>query len=111
MAEDSGTLTIPFAVLLGNDRAGPSNENGQSLMVIAVDSALGGSVSISGTDVLFTTAANFHGAAGFHYTLQDNGTTNGSNDFRTSNAMARLSVTSVNDPPRVSLTNTITTLA
>jgi uncharacterized repeat protein (TIGR01451 family) len=99
IAEDSGVRTIPFATLTGNDSAGPANESGQSLTIIAVGNAIGGSVSISGTDVLFTPTANYNGPASFDYTVQDNGTTNGSPAPLTDTGSVSFTITAVNDPP------------
>src|SRR5207244_3446775 len=81
-AEDAGVRTIGFATLLANDLPGPANESGQTLTITAAGNAVGGSVSLSGTDVLFTPAADFNGTASFVYTLQDNGTTAGVGDFK-----------------------------
>src|SRR5438552_9483755 len=90
---------IPFATLLANDLRGPANESGQTLTIIAVDSAVGGTVALSGTDVTFTPAADFNGTASFRYTVQDNGTTNGVADPKTSTAIVRFTITEVNDAP------------
>lgn len=83
IAEDSGNRTISFASLTGNDDTGPANESGQSLTITSVGTAVGGSVSIVGTNVIFAPTLNFNGAASFDYTVQDNGTTNGVADFKT----------------------------
>ncbi len=99
IAEDSGNRTISFATLLGNDSTGPTNENGQALTIINVGSAVGGSVSIVGSDVIFSPTLNFNGPASFVYTLRDNGTTNGGNDFKTATATASFTITEVNDSP------------
>ncbi len=99
IAEDSGNRTISFASLLGNDSTGPTNESGQALTVTNVGSAVGGSVSIVGSNVIFSPTLNFNGAASFVYTLRDNGTTNGSNDFKTATATAIFTITEVNDSP------------
>jgi hypothetical protein len=99
VAEDSGQRTISFASLLGNDTNGPANESGQTLTITAVSNAIGGTVSISGTDVLFTPTANFNGTASFDYTVQDNGTTNGSADPKTDLGSVSFTVTAVNDAP------------
>src|SRR5207245_2927889 len=68
VAEDSGARLIPVATLLGNDLRGPANEGGQALSIITVDGASGGTFALSGTDVIFTPAADFNGAASFRYT-------------------------------------------
>jgi uncharacterized delta-60 repeat protein len=99
VAEDSGARTIPFATLLANDQAGPPNESGQSLTITAVGSATGGMVSVVGTDVIFTPAADFTGAASFSYTLADDGTTNDAADPRTATATVSFNITAVNDAP------------
>jgi autotransporter-associated beta strand protein len=99
IAEDSGTRTIPFATLLANDSAGPANESGQSLTIVSVGGAVGGAVAISGTDVLFTPAPDYNGPASFTYTVQDNGTTNGTADPKTASATASFMITAVNDVP------------
>ena len=97
VAEDSGQRTISFASLLGNDSKGPSDESGQALTITAVNNAVGGSVSISGTDVLFTPNANFNGVASFDYTVSDNGTTSGTNDFKSDIGTVSFTVTEGND--------------
>ncbi|WP_052130209.1 S-layer homology domain-containing protein [Ureibacillus sinduriensis] len=71
--EDSGERVIPLADLLANDTAGPSNENGQELTIETVNLPIGGTVRLEGTNVVFTTAPNFSGNAGFSYILKDNG--------------------------------------
>src|SRR5204863_382901 len=63
IAEDSGARTISFASLLANDSKGPANESAQTLTITAVAQTVGGSASISGTDVLFTPAADYNGPA------------------------------------------------
>jgi hypothetical protein len=97
--EDSGVRTISFAALTGNDSAGPTNESGQALAITSVTVIAGGTVSISGTDVLFTPALNFNGAASFTYVVQDNGTTNGVSAPLTSTATVSFTITPVNDAP------------
>ncbi len=99
VAEDSGVRTISFASLLGNDSKGPTNESGQTLTITAVSSPMGGTVVINGSNVEFTPTADFNGAASFTYTLQDNGTTNGAADFKTSTANVNFTITEVNDAP------------
>ncbi len=87
-----GTRTIAHATLLANDIRGPLNENPQTLTLIAVGSALpvGATVSISGSNVLYTPPLGYSGPASFVYTLEDNGTTNGVADPLTSTATANL---------------------
>lgn len=96
----SGPRSIPFAVLTGNDLRGPANESGQALTIISVDNPVGGTVAIVGTSVVFTPAPGFIGTARFTYTLQDDGTTDGVPDPRTSTATVSFAV--VPKPPVVS---------
>ena len=95
--EDAGT-TIAAATLLANDTAGP-NEAAQTLTIIGVANATNGTVSLSGTDVIFTPAADYYGVATFEYTITDNGTTNGTGDPKTSTGTVSVTVTEVNDTP------------
>lgn len=97
--EDSGVRTISFATLLGNDGMGPTNESNQSLTIVGVNSAVGGTVSISGSNVRFSPTANFHGTASFSYVLQDDGTSFGVSDPQTSSAVASFPIIEVNDAP------------
>jgi hypothetical protein len=98
--EDSGNRTIAFATLLaGATPGGGSDEAGQTLSVQGVTSGTGGTVAISGTDVIFTPQANFHGTASFSYTVADNGTTNGLADPKTRTVVVNFPVNPVNDAP------------
>src|SRR4029453_2034861 len=97
--EDSGPRTIPFAALLLNDRAGPTNENDQALNIISVANPVGGGVSVVGGAVIFTPFANFTGDASFVCTVQDNGTTAGASDFKTAAATVRFFISPMNDFP------------
>src|SRR5258706_458464 len=100
VTEDSGDRTIPFAVLTANDSKGAANESGQTLIVKTVGNAVGGEVSIVGGNVIFTPTANYYGGASFVYTVEDNGTTNGAADPKTSApAVVRFNVTEVDDAP------------
>jgi hypothetical protein len=99
IAEDSGPRTNSVASLLANDSKGPANESGQTLTIINVGSAVGGTVSLIGANVVFTPTADFNGPASYGYTLQDNGTTAGVNDFKTSTATVSFTISEVNDPP------------
>ncbi|MBI3851739.1 MAG: tandem-95 repeat protein [Verrucomicrobia bacterium] len=106
IAEDSGPRTNSIASLVANDSKGPPNESGENLTITAVSSAVGGTVSISGTDVVFTPATNYNGPASFVYTLRDNGQSGSplTNDFKTSTATVSFSITPVNDGPVVTVT-------
>ena len=98
VAEDSGTRTISFAALTGNDSDGDP-EVVQTLTITAVSNAVGGSVAIVGGQVEFTPTADFNGTASFDYTVQDNGQTNGADDFKTDTGSVSFAVTAVNDAP------------
>ena len=102
VAEDSGPRTIPFSTLTANDSKGPANESGQSLVVKTVSNAVGGTVSIVGGNVVFAPAADFNGPAGFDYTIEDSGTTNGVVDPKTSGtATVSFNITPQADAPSV----------
>ncbi len=107
--EDSAVRTISFASLVANDSTGPANESTQTLVVASVANPVGGTVQISGTDVLFTPAADFNGAASFTYKITDNGTTNAVSDPQTSTASATVSFTvnAVNDAPVITAPATL----
>ncbi len=107
--EDSGQFAIPFTTLLGNDNKGPSNENGQTLTITTVGSAVGGAATLdtSNLQVLFTPASDFNGAASFQYTVQDNGTTSGSPDPKTDTATASFTINAVNDPVSATAPSTV----
>src|SRR6187401_2525750 len=77
--EDSVQI-VPISVFLSNDFPGPTNESHQSLTLIAVGGAVGGTVRIEGTNVVAVLATNFNGPGQFIYTVQDNGTTDGQPD-------------------------------
>ncbi|HWC62145.1 MAG TPA: lamin tail domain-containing protein, partial [Rhizomicrobium sp.] len=99
IAEDSGARSISFSSLLGNDKAGPANESAQALTIIAVGNAVGGSVAIQGSNVIFTPTADYNGPASFDYTVQDNGTSYGVSHFLTDVGTASFAITPVNDLP------------
>ena len=97
VSDDSGVRIISFASLLGNDSKGPANESGQTLTITALSNVVGGTAVINGTNIEFTPAANFNGTASFDYTVQDNGQTNGADDFKTDTGSVSFAVTAVND--------------
>src|SRR2546421_6826607 len=65
----------------------------------AVGSPVGGTVSFDATNVHFTPAADFNGAASFQYTITDNGTTNSSPDPKSSTATVSFNVIEVSNAP------------
>lgn len=106
---NSGTRTNSFASLLANDSKGPANESAQTLTITSVGSAVGGVVNLVGTNVLFTPTLNYTGPASYVYTLQDNGTTAGVNDFKTDTATASFNILPV--APGITCPGNITTNA
>ncbi len=98
ITEDSGPYSIPLALLASNDSAGPGPEASQTLTVISVGSAVGGTVSIVASNVIFTPTLDFSGPASFQYTVRDNGQTNGVDDFKTATATASFTITDIVDP-------------
>ncbi|WP_425617172.1 beta strand repeat-containing protein [Anatilimnocola sp. NA78] len=106
--EGSAAQTISIASLLANDSTGPADENGQMLTLTNVTAGAGGTVSISGTDVIFTPNTDFNGTATFSYTITDDGTSNGAADPKTATGTVSIPVSAVNDAP-VAVNDTIST--
>jgi hypothetical protein len=77
-------VTVPFAFLLANDVAGPFNENGQTLTIVAANPGADthGTVTVGSGAVTYTPDAGFTGTGVLGYTLCDNGTTKGQPDAR-----------------------------
>ena len=75
-------------------------ERGEGFRIIATGNLLNGaSANIVNTTVEFQPSPDFNGTAGFDYTIQDDGTTNGGNDFLTDVGQVRFTITPQNDPP------------
>jgi hypothetical protein len=84
----------------GNDSAGPTNESGQTLTVTSARMLTGnGSVAVANGVITYTPALNDNGQATFEYTVQDNGTTAGANDFLSATGVVTVTITEVNDDP------------
>lgn len=79
---EGGSYVIDVSTLLANDSAGPLNDDGQTLTITNVSNAVGGSASIVGSTIVFTPTANFSGQASFDYSVRDNGTSFGLDDFK-----------------------------
>jgi Ca2+-binding RTX toxin-like protein len=60
--------TIDIATLLANDT---DDDKGDILRLVAVDGAVGGSISIQGDRIVFDAEDNFTGTASFNYTIED----------------------------------------
>ncbi|WP_052417262.1 retention module-containing protein [Cellvibrio mixtus] len=63
----NGTLSIPVSTLLAND----SDPEGYVLTIASVQEAVNGTVSLSGSHVIFTPTTGFEGVARFTYTVAD----------------------------------------
>jgi len=94
--EDTPT-TIAGSTLLAND----SDPDGDTLSIISAQAATHGTVSLVGSNILFTPTANYNGPASFTYTISDG---HGS----TSTATVHLNVSAVNDLP-VAMPDTLVT--
>jgi len=89
-AEDNA-VTITAASLTGND----TDIEGQSLSVAEVTAATHGTVALVGGVVTFTPALDFHGDAGFDYTVSDGGDSDAGH--------VTVTVAAVNDLPIVAV--------
>lgn len=96
--EDTDAFTTPIASLLQNDSAG-EGETAQSLSLSAISNTVGGSVTVEGSSVRFAPDPDYFGPAGYTYTVEDDGTTNGQPDPKTTDATVSFSISEVNDPP------------
>ncbi len=95
VAFKDNALTIGVSTLLTNDRPGPAtatDETSQTLTITSVGGATNGSVSLQGSQIVFTPTAGYTGPASFTYTVQDNGQTNGVNDFKTATGTVNINV-------------------
>ncbi|NNU42823.1 tandem-95 repeat protein [Ramlibacter montanisoli] len=86
-SEDTA-ITLATALLTGNDE----DIEGNTLVVTGVGNSVGGSVQLSGTDVVFTPSADYVGVASFRYTISDG-------FGGTSTATVTVNVLPVNDLP------------
>ncbi|TXC65681.1 tandem-95 repeat protein [Piscinibacter aquaticus] len=82
-------LTIPFATLLANDS---DVDAGTTLTITSVQNPVNGTVTLSGSSVVFTPAANYSGPASFTYTISDG-------QGGTSTATVTVNVAAVADAP------------
>lgn len=95
IAEDSPSQTIGASEVLANDSPG-ANDTADTLTIVGVDQAQGGTAALNGGDIVFTPAADYFGSAGFRYRAQDSGGTEAM-------ALASFEITPVNDPPTFTL--------
>jgi hypothetical protein len=103
VAEDPvAPLTIAASTITANDSpGGGADESTQTLTVQSVTGVTtgAGTVALNGTNIVYTPAGNYNGPFVFTYVVQDNGTTNGANDFKTATGTVTVTVTEVNDAP------------
>ena len=94
------TQTITGSSLIAGLSKGPK-EDAQTLTVVNATAITtgGGTVAVSGGNVVYTPAPDFNGNFLFTYRVQDNGTTNGVADPKTATATVTLAVGAVNDAP------------
>jgi hypothetical protein len=85
--DEDTMVAIADAALLAND----SDAEHHTLAISAVGNATNGSVSHSGTQVIFTPDANFNGAGSFEYTITDG--------MLTASATVTITINAVDDPP------------
>ena len=104
-SKENEIYAIAFASLLANDRPGPDNESAENLTITAVSNAIGGTVKIQGTDVLFTPTSSYQGVPSFDYTVQDDGTTSGTADPQTATATAFFGVKAKPTQAQVTVTS------
>ncbi len=102
-ATEDTPATMTAAQLLVGDTPGPANESSQTLTVIGVTAASsqGGTVSFANGVATYTPKADFQGTDTFFYQVQDNGTSNGVADPRTSTGTVTVTVAGTPDAPRV----------
>ncbi|MDD2269304.1 MAG: Ig-like domain-containing protein, partial [Eubacteriales bacterium] len=95
-ADDSGTVNEDskdnLLDVLANDRDADKDWNGEGLSIESVGTASHGTVSISGSAVVYTPVADYYGPDSFTYVMKDERGT-------TSSAMVTVTVAAVNDAP------------
>ncbi len=96
--EDTVKVILGSTITNGLSR-GPF-ENDQTLTVIsAIVRSGGGRADLSNGNITYTPADNYFGPVVIEYTVQDNGTTEGAPDPKSSTANLSFNLVPVNDPP------------
>jgi Ca2+-binding RTX toxin-like protein len=90
--EDERLVIDPDLLLANEEDADIQRGEQQRLMVVAVDQAVNGTVSLEGGHIVFTPTSNFSGEASFRYTVSD-----GAGGL--TQAVAKVNVAAVNDAP------------
>ncbi|WP_331345228.1 retention module-containing protein [Cellvibrio sp. UBA7661] len=67
MTKMNTAISIATSALLAND----SDADGDAMTLVSVQGATNGTVSLSGSNVVFTPVTGFEGAASFNYTVRD----------------------------------------
>lgn len=100
--EGSAPVLFQLTDLLSNDSPGPSNEGDQTLSLVGVSEAIGGTLTVEGDAATWAFGPEFSGAASFEYTIQDDGTTAGNADPRSAQGLVTISIVGENDEPLAS---------
>lgn len=95
-------VTIAISTLLGNDSPGLGETNTQTLSITSVSST-NGTVAISGSNIVFTPAADLNGPVTFSYVATDTGS-----PALTGTGVVTVTLTAVNDAP-VTVADNLTT--
>jgi hypothetical protein len=74
-----------------------------TLKSVSANSARGGQVVLQNGVISYSPATNFNGTDTFTYTVEDNGQTAGTNDFKTATGTVTVNVTAVNDAPIINI--------
>ncbi|AYQ28615.1 tandem-95 repeat protein [Polaromonas sp. SP1] len=90
--EDEKLVIDPDLLLANEEDADIQRGEQQRLMVVAVDQAVNGTVSLEGGHIVFTPTSNFSGEASFRYTVSD-----GAGGL--AQAIAKVNIAAVNDAP------------
>ena len=99
--QEDVAVTFNASILRANDSRGPANESSQSLTAALpggateIDSANGGTASISNAEITYTPPTNFVGSDTFVYEVTDDGLPTNQSALGT----VTVTITSVNDPP------------
>ncbi|WP_337136052.1 cadherin-like domain-containing protein, partial [Staphylococcus aureus] len=108
IAEDSGARIITTAELLAS--ASDIERDDLTVSNLTITSGNGSLVDNGNGTWTYTPADNDDSSVSFSYTITDDGSTNGSNDFQSVEGSATLDITPVNDAPTTS-TVTLTAIA
>ncbi len=100
--EDTSVL-VDISAVIADDEPGPIDEASQSLQFVGVQAASsnGGQVEVVGGQIQYTPPADFVGIDTFFYEIEDNGLSGGVADPQTAVGTVSVTVTGVNDAPRV----------